>query len=450
MAGRFLSFVKNYSSLFISYRKDVSDKARHYLCGLMQAGTRKNMERMVEVVPDSDHQAIQQFISDSRWSARAVIDCVAQDANKLIGDEKDAFLLIDETSFPKKGKKSVGVSRQWLGRLGKVDNGQVAVFTALCNGNNVTPTDVRLYLPEEWAKDKERCLAAKIPEEHIVCKPKEQLALEMVLHARELGLKFGCVGADAGYGKNLDFCYDLNSFNETFLIDVHRDQHIYEKDPSPYVPKNKGVGRKPSKFKTDVVSMRVDKWVSKQPETSWRKVTVRDSTKGPLIYDFLHARIWVWNKSKSKANKWHLIVRRNPISHSDYKFSLSNAPAATSIKRLAYMQCQRLWVERTFEDAKSECGMADYQLRGWLGWHHHMALVMLVMLFMLTERIHNKDQYPLLSCNDIETLLAHFLPRRDTTVDEVINQLDIRHKQRQASIDGASLNRHRKLHKPPG
>jgi len=133
-------------------------------------------------------------------SLYAVIDCIAQDADKIIGDEKEAFLLIDETPFAKKGKMSVGVARQWLGRLGKVDNGQVSVFTALCNGNNVTPTDVRLYLPEEWTDDKERFLKAKIPEKDIEFKSKEQLALDMVVHARELGLKFGCVGADAGYG----------------------------------------------------------------------------------------------------------------------------------------------------------------------------------------------------------------------------------------------------------
>jgi len=121
MAGRFLSFVKSYSYLFTSYRKDVSDRARHYLCGLMQAGTRKDIERMVEVVPEYDHQAIQQFVSDSRWDVRTVMDQVPQDADELIGDEKNAFLLVNETCFAKKGKKSVGVARQWLGRFGKVE-----------------------------------------------------------------------------------------------------------------------------------------------------------------------------------------------------------------------------------------------------------------------------------------------------------------------------------------
>lgn len=450
MAGRFLKFVKNYSSLFNLSTKDVSDKARHYVCGLVQAGTRKNMERMAEVVPDSDHQAIQHFISDSPWSARDAIDLVAQDADTVLGDEKEAFLLLDETSFAKKGKMSVGVARQWLGRLGKTDNGQVAVFAALCNGNYVTPTDVRLYLPREWTNDKQRCLNAKIPEEDIQFKTKEQLALDMVVHARELGLRFGCVGADAGYGKNLNFSYELESLNETFLVDIHKDQHIYLNDPNPYVPESKGAGRKPSKFKSEEKPIRVDKWVAKQPEDAWVKIIVRHSTKGPLTYEYLHSRIWVWDKKESNGHEWHLIVRRNPDSPSDYKFSFSNAPATTSLNKLAFMQCQRFWIERTFEDAKSECGMADYQLRGWIGWHHHMALVMMAMLFMLTERTLNKEQYPLLSCSDIETLLVHFLPRRDVTVDEVIKQMDTRHKQRQATIDSAYRKWHQNQQKPSG
>jgi len=102
------------------------------------------------------------------------------------------------------------------------------------------------------------------------------------------------------------------------------------------------------------------------------------------------------------------------------------------------MQSQRFWIERAIEDGKSECGMADYQMRSWLGWHHHMALVMMAMLFMLTERIRNRKEYPLLSCADIECLLARFLPRRDTNIDEVIAQMHIRHKRRQAAIDSAN------------
>jgi SRSO17 transposase len=438
LADRFLAYMEEFSSLFISYRKDVSKKAQQYLCGLMQAGTRKNMERMVEYVPESDHQAIHQFISNSRWQAQAVMDRVATNADELIGDSRNACLLIDESGFAKKGKSSVGVARQWLGRLGKVDNGQVGVFSALCNNGYATLINERLYLPEEWTDDRKRCLEAGVPKDLIKHKSKEELAFELVSDARHLGLRYGWVGADAGYGKGLDFPIKLDSRGEVFVIDIHRDQVIYTEEPKPKIPDYKGRGKKPTKYQVEQKPIRVDKWISQQPKGAWKKVKIRESTKGYLTYEVLTSRIWLWRKDDCQAHCWHLVVRRNPKTHCDYKYSLSNAPKKTSRKRLAFMQSQRFWIERAFEDGKSECGIADYQMRGWTGWHHHMALVMMAMLFMLDERIRNKEEYPLLSCADIECLLARFLPRRDTSVEEVITQMEIRHKHRQAVIDSAN------------
>ena len=129
-----MSFVNNYTEHFQSYRHDVSDKARQYTSGLMQAGSRKNMDRIAEVVPESKSRNLQQFLTHSKWNHREVVDHVARDADGFLGDVKNACLLIDESGFAKQGKASVGVARQWLGRLGKVDNGQVAVFGALVNG----------------------------------------------------------------------------------------------------------------------------------------------------------------------------------------------------------------------------------------------------------------------------------------------------------------------------
>lgn len=134
---------------------------------------------------------------------------------------------------------------------------------------------------------------------------------------------------------------------------------------------------------------------------------------------------------------WHLIVRREVNAPDTIKYSLSNAPSDTSVERLAYMQAQRYWIERTFQDAKNECGMGDYQVRSWIGWHHHMAMVLLAMLFMTEERLLHKESIKLLSCTDIVQLLKTILPRRDITVTEVLRQIGIRHKKRQASIDSA-------------
>ena len=133
---------------------------------------------------------------------------------------------------------------------------------------------------------------------------------------------------------------------------------------------------------------------------------------------------------------WHIVVRREIGSLSEeLKYSLSNAPQETSTERLAHMQGQRYWIERAFQDAKSHCGLDHYQVRGWQGWHHHAALVMMAMFFMLKEKLLNEEEVPLLSCYDIEILLTHFLPKRGTTKDEVIAQMERRHRKRQAAID---------------
>ncbi len=142
---------------------------------------------------------------------------------------------------------------------------------------------------------------------------------------------------------------------------------------------------------------------------------LRNTTRGKLKVSVCKQPVYVWDKGSSEVYRWQLMATKTPGSYSDIKISITNAPEKTTLKRLAWMQRQRYWVERTFEDAKSECAMADYQVRKWSAWHRHMALAMMAMVFMLSEKIKHEDDYPLLSCADIEDLLAHFLPRRDST-----------------------------------
>jgi hypothetical protein len=166
-------------------------------------------------------------------------------------------------------------------------------------------------------------------------------------------------------------------------------------------------------------------------------VEVRESTKGTIELEVLHQRVWLWDGKENQARCWHLVISRQIGSRKDIKYTLSNAPKETTAARLAYRQKQRFWVERSFQDGKSETGLADYQTRGWLAWHHHMALVMMAMLFMLGERLYQQPVNPLLSCSDIESLLAYILPRRATTVAEVLRQMKVRHEQRWASLCSA-------------
>ena len=424
--------MNSYAELFVSYRRDVSEKARQYVSGLMQAGSRKNIYAISEVVPDTDDRNLEQFITHSKWSGREVLDQVARDADELIGDATEAALIIDESGFAKQGKMSVGASRQYLGRLGKVDNGQVAVFGVLAKGRFATAIDTRLYLPKEWTDDAQRCNKAGIPESERGFKTKSQLGLEIVEQARRNGVRFGWVGADAGYGSGPDFLFALDDAGQSFLIDVHKSFVIYEVDPQPTIAGPSSNGRKARELLSGQQS--VEAFVESCSTKDWRLYNVRQTTRGSLNLRVLRKSVYVWDKQSEQARRYELLVTEN-LDGQDRKYSLSNQKPSTSTQRLSWMQRQRYWVERCFEDGKSECGMADYQVRLWNAWHHHMALVMMAMLFMLSERLRMKNQCPLLSCADIERLLAAFLPRRDASPEQVLSHMRRRHEMRRRAIE---------------
>ncbi len=317
-----MSFVNTYTEHFQSYRHDVSDKALQYACGLMQAGSRKNMDRMAEVVPESKSRNLQQFLTHSKWNHRDVIDHVAYDVDKHLGDTRNACLLIDESGFAKQGNGSVGVSRQWLGRLGKVDNGQVAVFGALANGRYVSPVDVRLYLPREWINDPQRCEHAGVPEDERIFRTKIELALEIVQHTRRNGLGYGWVGADAGYGKGPGFCFALDKMGETFIVDVHSDFHVFLKDPGPYLPqKVNNSGRPFTKYRTDQESIEVKDLLNSVPAQRWKTVTLRKTTRGVLRVRICRLKVYVWDGESDKVACWSLIITKSLGENPDTKIS---------------------------------------------------------------------------------------------------------------------------------
>jgi SRSO17 transposase len=414
----------------------VVEQSRQYLSGLMQA-VHKNIERMTEVVAETEYQSLQHFTSHSPWDPQPVMDQVALDADHALGGTADSALVLDESSNPKKGKKSVGVARQWCGRLGKVDNCQTGVYASLVQGVAATIIACRLYLPKEWTDDRKRCKAAGVPED-VVFQTKSQLVLYIVHHVRTLGVRWAWIGLDGGYGKDPHLLKTLDDEGEQFVADVHKDQYFYLEDPAPYIPERQSPkGRAPSLYTTKSTRMVAEQWAASQPEDAWQRVSIRDSTKGKLQVDILTQRVFVWLDHKQAVRQWHLVVRREIDAPKTIKYSLSNAPAETPPERLAYMQGQRYFVERTFQDAKTTAGMDHYQVRGWLAWHHHMAMVMMSMLFLLETRQEQKETYPLLSCPDIAGLLAHFLPRRDINPEEVLRQMEVRHRQRKASIDSA-------------
>ena len=410
----------------------MSPQAQKYLSGLLQA-ERRNVQRMAEVVVDTDAQALHHFLADSPWDARAVMDQVARDVDCLLGGDQDSCLVLDETCFPKKGKKSVGVARQWMGRQGKTDNCQVAVFAALARGRSVSLIDAELYLPQEWVKDPQRCAAAGVPEERRVLKTKPALALELVQRARRNGIRFSWVTADGGYGQNRALLRALDDAGESFVIDVHCDQRIYLEEPSRPVQEPTSADQQSS----SAVSLSVEQWAAQQPSTAWEPVWVRHSSRGELRLEALRCCVWLLEVKDCTARKWQLLVTREIGDPKAVKYSLSNADCTISLQRLVYLQRQRYWVERAFQEAKNEAGLDEYQARSWQSWHHHVALVMMALLFLLRERQIQSETLPLLSAADVKVLLARVLPRQDQTLEETIRQIQLRHQQRQSAIDSA-------------
>jgi SRSO17 transposase len=376
------------------------------------------------------------------------MDHVARDADAELGHPREAGLLIDESGFVKQGRKSVGVSRQWLGRLGKVDNGQVAVFGALAQGSRVVPVDARLYLPKEWTDDPVRCSDAGIPKEEQRFRTKRELALEVVIQAKKNGLRFGWIGADAGYGKGFEFLRALADLDQTFVVDVHADTRVYLEDPKPCIKERKGQrGRSNQRWKSKAKPVTVKQLTDRRPSNRWSTLRLRRTSRGDLTVQAFCLPVYVWDGESERVDRWTMVVTRVEGEDGDLKISLSNAPCDTKLRVLALRQRQRYWVERAFEDAKGECGMADYQARKWTAWHHHMALVMTTMLFMQREKRIHANGMPLLSCADIEELLAEFLPRNSATQDDVLQRIKARHAQRRRAIE--SHSRRSGLNKPP-
>jgi SRSO17 transposase len=375
----------------------------------MQA-RRRNIERIRDAVPESDEQALNHFISKSPWDHRAVLDKVARDANALLGGTDNSFLIIDETGFPKKGRESVGVARQWCGRLGKVDNCQTAVCASLGKGSIATLIDTALFLPRTWTDDRKRMAEAGVPEDAQTYRTKQELALDLVERALQNGVQFSWIGFDGFYGDNGQLLRMLDDTGLTFLGDVHCDQYVWTADPTT----DKSARR-----------TRADQWVASQNADAWQRLTVREGTKGPMEVEALHGRVWLHQKGDEHARCWHLIVTRQP---NRLKYSLSNAAPDTSIERLAYMQGQRYFVERALEDAKQQGGLGEYQVRGWRAWHHHVTLVMMAMLFLTRERLEIGE--PVLTPADVQMMLVHYLPRRDRKPEDLVDLLRRRFKRR--------------------
>jgi SRSO17 transposase len=442
LADAFAALLDRYHRFFHTRTRDCAAVGERYLSGLVQTEVCQ-FASLAAVVEGGCAQQFQHFISNSPRDPAPVIAQIGRDADQLLGGKPDSCLIIDECSFPKQGTRSVGVARQWSGRLGKVDNCQVAVFGVLTDGHRHAPVDMRFYLPSTWICDPARCDKAEVPQTARKLTPKSEHALDIVRQARARGMRFNWVGADAGYGKEPAFLRSLDAMKEVFVADVHRTLHVWTEEPELGIPPHKpGRGRPATKRQAATASVTVEALVATVGVADWTRCTLRDSTRGELRVDLAHRRVWLWDGDEATPRCWHLIVRREVGSPKTIKYTPSNAPAGTPTLRLGQMQGHRYWVERTFEDAKGHCGLGDYQVLGdrareggWRAWHHHVTMVMLAMLFIAEQRAAHQPGLALLTPRDIVEMLKETLPRKPEGRDALIARINQRHARRRGAIE---------------
>ena len=390
--------------------------AAHYLRGLLSEIPRKNVERMAEAMEESSLQNLHNFIAEADWDHAALLTWAAQRANQRLGGHRDSMLILDESAFGKKGDKSVGVARQYNGRLGKVDNCQVGVFSVLGCGTRAAFAGARLHLPKEWTDDPERCRQAGVPEEAIAPRTKIDLAKELIEDALRQGFEFQLVAFDAFYGRDQKLLRWIADQGKTFVADIPCNLHVWAAPP----PAPSGKARPGG---TTVAS-----WSEThcRPGTG-ATVTLRESENGPVKAEVWRRRVWLAGTADEAALEcWHVVSRD---CQGVLKHTLCNAPAGIALHRLAQHQGQRHFIERTFQDAKSHAGMAQYQCRGWAAWHRHMTMVALAIQFVLEEKLLLETTVPLLTIRDIVDILDWHLPRR-ASLESVVGQIRQRHQLR--------------------
>lgn len=369
---------------------------------------------MAERIPESEYQNLHHFISHSEWDGLGVMGEVARQtaASLDLLPASPRGLLLDESGWEKSGNKSVGVSRQYIGNVGKVCNAQVGVFAALSQGEYVGLVNSRLFLPREWSLDKDRCQEAGVPQAARAYRTKPELAVEMLL-AMPPELDFDWVGGDTVYGNSPVLRHFLAEQQQAFVLDVGQTLGVYLSDPQPFLPPKTAAGPTPTRFASAQEPLQLKTLLGRIEKERWQTLEYRQGTKGPLRREAVLIDVWVWSPEyEQRVEALQLLISRE-TDGSEVKFSLCWEPAQ-KMELLAALQAQmqRYWVERAFQDVKEQLGMHQYQVRSYMAWYHHIALTMMALHFILHSRIEQKEESPLLSCPDVKLLLAKKLQNK--------------------------------------
>lgn len=402
----------------------------------------RNIERISENLNANYHQ-MQHFISESNWDGRAVIDKVAMEVSESLPKRKLTGLIIDESGWVKKGKKSVGVGHQYCGNVGKTANSQVAVFACLSNGDFASMVDARLYLPQDWCNSPARCDEAKIPEKQRAFKTKLELAADIIQHQVSLGISFDFISADGYYGNDAGLARWIDGMGLVYMLDVHANQSVFLERPQLEVPNRKSPkGRHPKKLKPDKESTTVAKYAETLNPDQWETLTVRNTAKGKLKADYHVAKVYIWDKSESMIEPRLLQIRRSMSKDGpvEIKYSFTNANLDQYTRdALAYMQAQRFFVEHCIKESKQILGIDEFQTRLWSAWEHQVALNFMVSSFVLKEKLACFDDMPLLSARDVKEFLV-FKLYKEMSEEQMLERINNRHKIRQNDINRYYLN----------
>ena len=362
-------------------RKQWRERSRNYLQALLvQAGERRNAENLSESVGVSA-RALQRFLTEARWDDDAVMGRLQEYLAPRLA-HPEAVWVFDGSDFPKQGRKSVGVARQYCGRLGKVANCQAGMFLAYVSPLGRALVDKRLYLPESWTSDPGRCAAAGVPKERGSYRSKTELALEMLERARELGhLRAKWVAGDDAFGMSPSFREGLAAQGMWYVLDVPGGATVWPLEPSWTNPEYQGFGRPRKPKLRDGQRRTMEQRSDELPEEAWREITVAEGSQGPRTYRFSAQRVRVTERRKPGEVVW--AIWRCNLDGSEPRYYLSNAPEGTPLETLAYVGGSRWRIETEFETEKGDVGLDEYETRSWAGWHHHIAMCLLGGAFLL-------------------------------------------------------------------
>ena len=392
--SRFSAYVEGLVSVI--GHADRARPLRDYCMGLMMPCERKSVEPMAAVTAPArvaaQHQSLLHFVGEGRWSDEKVLAKVREMVLPEIQRHGpiEAWI-IDDTGFPKQGRHSVGVARQYCGQLGKEDNCQVAVSLSLANSHASLPVAYRLYLPQEWATDRERLRKAGVPDD-IAFKTKHEIALEQLRWACEAELPRGVVLMDAGYGNNSDLRADIAALGLTYIAGIQSNTTVWAPGKRPLPAKKwSGRGRPPKLLQRDAKHqpVSVKELALVLPKHAWRTIEWREGTAEPLSSRFARVRVRVARRdfklAESRPEEW-LLIEWPKGEKQPTKYWLSTAPKNISFRRLVDLAKLRWRIERDYQELKQEVGLGHFEGRGWRGFHHHATLCIAAYGFLISER----------------------------------------------------------------